>query len=57
MKSREEVKSENRKNYNQKGHKSKGQFSSSNMVQTIESQAINDSIFETENDGYDGYEG
>lgn len=46
MKSRDEVRSENRKNFIKKGVKSQGQFSKSSTIQTIEDGAINDSIKE-----------
>lgn len=46
MKSRDEVRKENRKDFIKKGVKSQGQFSKNSIVQTIEDGGINDSIKE-----------
>ncbi|GAA0724528.1 hypothetical protein GCM10008905_18560 [Clostridium malenominatum] len=44
MKSRDEVKDENRKDYIKKGVKTQGQHSVNEFSQTLERKAINDSV-------------
>ncbi|KAJ49475.1 hypothetical protein BD780_002170 [Clostridium tetanomorphum] len=52
MKNRNEVKSQNRKNYNQKGEKNQGQFNINQIPQTIEERELNDSVLQTKKNGY-----
>lgn len=46
------VKKENKRNYMKKGFRSQNQHSKNQLVQTIEVPAINSSVFETKNNGY-----
>ncbi|WP_164508974.1 hypothetical protein [Clostridium rectalis] len=52
MKNKDEVKSNNKKNYNAKGNKSQDQFSKNQIVQTIEEREFNDSVTNSKKNGY-----
>lgn len=53
---RDDVKNANRKDFIKKGFKSQEQHAKNEIVQTIQSNAINDSAYEHHNNGYNKHE-
>lgn len=52
MKTREQAKKENSRDYIKKDTRSQGQVSKNQIVQTVEESAYNESVFETKKSGY-----